>query len=568
VKNIPAFLRSLNLFRSSDRAGKTSGRQKACDRILVAIGPSWQAAPIRRLLQTAFLLLYLYLFFVVSWPYAILLSSQIPTGKPWTIVELFLWLDPLVGLSTAIAARWWNIALLGAGAVLSLGLLFPRVFCGYLCPMGTLIDLFDFLIARRIPWFKSALSPRWAAVRFCILTAVLAASFGGVLLSGFAAAIPVLTRGLLFSAGNVQLGLAKNWGMVPPMSVAMGLSLGLFAAAFFLSLIGPRFWCRFVCPSGALLSVAGLGSRFQRQVGNRCVQCQHCVRVCSFGAVAADCATRPLNCAFCQTCGGACPQQAIDFAWISTSVPGKKSKATDPLVVTRRTMLGSVAGGLAAALLTRQTAVAAPPPLRPPGSVPEGPFLDLCIRCEQCLKVCPGPVLQPAGWEYGLEALWTPRAVFSHAGCHPECNFCTQVCPTGAIQPLDLAQKRRCQIGLAILDTSLCLPHRGERDCQLCFDECNAAGYRAIEMRPIQLATGTVPEGMFSPEQIEQMSRILAPFVKADACVGCGLCEYRCHAAWVSRQPLLPQSAVMIQPVTAIVRKPEPRRQDDSVSTP
>lgn len=101
---------------------------------------------------------------------------------------------------------------------------------------------------------------------------------------------------------------------------------------------------------------------------------------------------------------------------------------------------------------------------------------------------------------------------------------------------------------LAIVDTKTCRPHRGERDCQLCFDECNAAGYRAIEMRPIQLATGPVPAGAFSPEEIEQMGRILAPFVKADACVGCGICEYRCHSAWVNQQKLLKRSAVVVQP--------------------
>jgi NAD-dependent dihydropyrimidine dehydrogenase PreA subunit len=210
-------------------------------------------------------------------------------------------------------------------------------------------------------------------------------------------------------------------------------------------------------------------------------------------------------------------------------------------------MLGSIAAGSAAALLTRLPLTTRARPVRPPGSVPEERFLDLCIRCEQCLKVCPGPVLQAAGWKQGFEALWTPAAIFSHAGCHPECNFCTQVCPTGAIQPLSLPDKRHWVIGLAVLDPATCLPHRGERDCQLCFDECNAAGYRAIEMRPIPLPAGPVPEGAFSPEEIEQMSRILAPFVKADACVGCGLCEYRCHSAWVSQQKLLGRSAVVVQ---------------------
>jgi NAD-dependent dihydropyrimidine dehydrogenase PreA subunit len=155
-------------------------------------------------------------------------------------------------------------------------------------------------------------------------------------------------------------------------------------------------------------------------------------------------------------------------------------------------------------------------------------------------------VLQAGGLEHGFEALWTPVAVFRHAGCHQNCNYCTQACPTGAIAPLSLAQKRKAVMGLAAIDVTTCLPHRGERECQLCFDECNAAGYRAIEMRPVRLEIGAVPEGVLSPEEIEQMGKILAPVVKAEACVGCGLCEYRCHSVWVGRQKQLSRSAIVV----------------------
>ncbi|HOY60200.1 MAG TPA: hypothetical protein PK640_18930 [Verrucomicrobiota bacterium] len=102
-------------------------------------------------------------------------------------------------------------------------------------------------------------------------------------------------------------------------------------------------------------------------------------------------------------------------------------------------------------------------------------------------------------------------------------------------------------MGLAVVDSKVCLPHRGELDCRLCFEECLTAGYRAIEMRPSRLATGPVPEGTFSPEEVEQMGQIQAPFVNSDACVGCGLCEYRCQAVWVSQQRRLQRSAIVVR---------------------
>jgi ferredoxin len=502
---------------------------------------------VRRAVQCASLALYLYLFFCVSWPYARILSSQVPGASEWMPVEAFLWIDPLVGLSTAVAARSWNVALIGMAAVLALSLVLPRGFCGYLCPLGTLIDGFDFALGRHLRRFRVKQIGAWANLRFWLLVAVLAASLCGVLLSGVLAAIPVLTRGLLFTGGQLQLGVLKNWSMVPALGPTGWVSLALFLGVFLLGLLGPRFWCRYVCPSGALVSL-GSGLRlFRRQVNDRCVQCGQCIRACPFDAINADISTRTLSCTFCQTCAGVCPQRAIDFVPRHASESPRQQDTIVGRPVSRRALLLSGVGGATSALLTGLPLGARARPIRPPGSVPEAQFLDLCIRCEQCLKVCPGPVLRAAALDHGVEALWTPVADFAHAGCHQDCNFCTQICPTGAIQPLTIQQKRRAQMGLAVIEAHLCLPHRGERDCQLCFEECNAAGYRAIEMRPIQLATGQLPEGSFSPEEVEAMSRISAPFIKPDACVGCGLCEYRCHAANVQQRSLIRHSAVVVK---------------------
>lgn len=512
--------------------------------LLRRAAPTWLSTPQRRLIQSLFLGLYLVLFFYVCWPYAEAFSAQLFASKEFLPAEALLWIDPLVGLSTAVAARAWNVALWGMLLILLIGFIIPRGFCSYICPLGTLIDAFDFAVKRLLGKRRQAPVRAWANLRFYLLAGIVFASVCGVLLSGFFSAIPVLTRGLLFSAGFVQLGLLKNWAMVPPVTIGVIVSLALFGAIFTLSLFRPRFWCRYVCPSGALLSLPALGQLSHRKVSNDCTSCGKCIEACPFDAINGDYSTRSLNCSFCQSCAGVCPVEAISFPLRQEHHQEATAPTAQPL--TRRAMLASSIGGAACALGVG-AAGHSKIPVRPPGSVPENAFLDLCIRCGECIKVCPGPVLQAAGGEYGMESLWTPVACFSHAGCHQECNSCTQVCPTQAIRPLALSAKRQFHIGLAEILPNVCLPHRGERDCQLCFEECTAAGYNAIEMRPIAMAIGDVPEGAVSASELEEMSRIQAPFIKPELCVGCGLCEYRCHAANVRQRKLTTSTAVLVR---------------------
>jgi ferredoxin len=178
--------------------------------------------------------------------------------------------------------------------------------------------------------------------------------------------------------------------------------------------------------------------------------------------------------------------------------------------------------------------------VRPPGSVPEPAFLDLCIRCGECFKVCPNNVLQPVGFQRGLENLWTPQVIADWAGCEASCNACGVVCPTGAIRAIPLDEKRVARMGLAIVNKDTCLPLVGRGECQLCVDECVAAGYRAIEQKLV----GTQVDENGLP--IEG-SGWLAPVVLADKCVGCGLCQTRCYAVNVKTEGLLDKSAIIIE---------------------
>ena len=178
--------------------------------------------------------------------------------------------------------------------------------------------------------------------------------------------------------------------------------------------------------------------------------------------------------------------------------------------------------------------------MRPPGSVPEREFLRLCVRCGECLQACPNNVLQPVGFDRGLEALWTPQVAADWSGCEPSCANCGQVCPTGAIRALLLDEKRVARMGLAVVDKATCLPCAGREECQLCVDECAAAGYQAIEF----VRVGTQMDSLGRP--IAETGW-LAPVVLADRCVGCGLCQTRCYAVNVKGKALLAESAIQVE---------------------
>jgi ferredoxin len=509
-------------------------------RTLAVLGSSWTASPSRRLIQSLCLIGFLVLFFWVCWPYGSAQYAEAFRAREIVEGELFLVLDPLVSISTAIAARTlvWSLAV--AAGVILMSLLLPRAFCGYVCPLGTLFDVFDWLVGDRVRFLRLPRRGWWSFARYYLLAVAVIAAVFGVLLSGFFAAIPVLTRATLFVLAPAQTGLLKGWHLVPPMNLGHWLSISLFVLMLGLVFLGRRFWCRCVCPTGALFSLCNTLRLTERTVTDKCVRCGRCLDVCSFGAINDDFSTRPLDCASCRTCSGVCPTGAIEFTWRRR----RKSRGNCAEVnLSRRGVLvglgGAAAAGVGMPLAIGDAHVQGEPPIRPPGSVPEDKFLQLCVRCGQCIKVCPNNVLQPAGLELGFRGLWTPRVVPDWSGCEPSCNNCGQVCPTGAVRALDLEEKRAARIGLAEVDRGLCLPHAGRGACQLCVDECRMAGYNAIEF--VRVGTRLDKNG----EPVEG-SGWLAPAVREDLCVGCGLCQMRCRSINVKNKKLLTAIAIRV----------------------
>ncbi len=554
-----------DIFFAFRKRSQRKGLVGAPWRWLERIGPVTRSSPTRRAVQTICLILFMDSFFRVCWPYSEKFTATTFSDKEWLPVDLFLLLDPLVGLTTAIAGRVLNPpTLCWLFGVLAFCIVIPRAFCGYFCPLGTLIDVFDWLIGRRFKRWHVADNPtglatprHWVHFKHYLLVAVLVSSLFGVLTSGYVSAIPVLTRGMLFSLGRVQLGWMKGENQLGPIGPTFFVSLFLFAAVFLLSLRGRRFWCRYVCPSGALLSALNFFRVGERKVESSCINCNQCVEICPFDAIQEDFNTRQSECTYCQTCGGVCPSHSIKFVtrWNLIDLKANDDRQVEPRPLSRRGFVAAGAFGVAAAVATEATSAIGrnkteARPMRPPGSVPEREFLDLCIRCGECFKVCPGPVLHPAGLEYGLESLWTPVAHPHHAGCHQECTSCTQVCPTGAIQPLNLSVKQQTHMGLAIINEKTCLPfdEANREECNVCYVECEQAGYQAIEMRRIELPIDREElEGQgFTDFEIDEMGSIRAPFVDAEKCTGCGICTYRCHTRYSKQDDRLNESAVTI----------------------
>ncbi|HUR46458.1 MAG TPA: 4Fe-4S dicluster domain-containing protein [Candidatus Saccharimonadales bacterium] len=523
----------------SDRETGRKGRIRTA---LKRLGDTWLSSPWRRVVQASFSLLFVALFIYVCWPYGGTNYAQHREEKEIIASEFFLIIDPLVSLSTAIASKSWVWSLTAAGVILAVCIFIPRGFCGYVCPLGTVIDLFDWAVGRRIKRWKLNDQNRgwWVNLKYYLLVGCLVSSLFGVLLTGFVAAIPVVTRAFLFLIKPLELGVTKGWYLNTGFNSGHVVSIVLFMGILFLGVFRRRFWCQYVCPSGAIFSFGNFFRTTERKVETSCISCNKCVEICPFDAIKPDYTTRTSDCTLCQTCGGVCPTHSIKFVdrWDRSNLK-LPDFAAERLPSRRGFLAGMLASGAIAAGVKASAVSGVKHPVRPPGSLPEEQFLQACIRCGECFQACPNDVLQPMGFEQGLKGLWAPRVNANWAGCESSCNNCGQVCPTGAIRALPIEEKRVARIGFAKVESN-CLPLAGREACQLCVDECNAAGYHAIEfmrVHPTLDASGNPLDG----------SGFSAPVVLADKCVGCGLCQTRCNIINVKMKGLIASSAIVVE---------------------
>ena len=482
---------------------------------------------VRQGVQLLALLLFLYL----------LLGTR-QGGATFLPHDLFFRLDPLAGLTAMLAGRRWMASLALGGVTLLLTLGLGRVWCGWLCPLGTLLD---WTRLRRPRPDDSDWPAGWRQVKHFLLFAILfAALLGNLTLlvldpltllfrTVTTAALPALNalvtaaETALYRLEPLQAPLEVfdrfvRGGLLPleQSFFQQNLLLALvFVGVLALNAIRPRFWCRTLCPLGALLGlfckVAWLRHRVDEAA---CTACQRCAGVCPTGTIDAkrNFAADPAECTVCLDCLASCPTKAVSFGGRWGLAPWRRY---DP---SRRQVLASLGAAVAGVGLLRAAPAAGrehPHLVRPPGAR-ENDLLNKCIRCGQCLQVCPTAGLQPSLLASGLEGLWTPVLVSRLGYCDYSCHSCGQVCPTGAIPQLTLEEKREAVIGVAYIDENRCIPWADARPCIVCEEMC-----------PVPEKAVRLQEEQVQNAQGEWVT-VKRPRVVRELCIGCGICEYQC----------------------------------------
>ncbi len=477
---------------------------------------------LRRISQALFLGLWVFLFWKTA-------HQDVGPLTP----DLFLATDPLVALLTMAAGRIWVPAMIGATVLVGLTLVFGRFFCGWICPLGTVIDV----VGRIWHGRKQSVETRGRVdkeplrrAKYYILAALAVASmFGAQQLHWF--------DPLVFSFRAVAVSLV-------PSSSGQGAFLSLALLLTVIGLVGikKRFWCRYLCPLGAFYAALSRFSIFRRRV-EKCDGCKGeelraCQCECGMegSPVKHGC---PEECIRCMSCQAVCSNESVSF---KPALPLPVAKE-NVILLERRTFVVSLGAGALTGLGTVEAGAGTGSSwriVRPPMVADNGLFSALCVRCGQCIRSCPTGTLQPLLLEDGFAGLWTPAITPHVGGCEDDCNACSGACPTGAIPKFGPSrpQKWAVKMGQVAFESSRCITYAPDavKYCLKCVEACpNKAIVVDMETKPER------------PVQVIY-----------DRCVGCGLCETAC-LKMVFGPPALTLTSNGVGSPTLLVADPKPK---------
>lgn len=466
-----------------------------------------------------------------------------------------------------------------------LTLLFGRVYCSIICPLGVFQDIISWAHGKtkKKNRFRFSYSPaknwlRYGVLALFIIAMVAGASQAAALIAPYSAYGRIVSNlfAPVYQWGNNLLAYFAErldsyafyshevWLRSLPTFIIAAIT---FIIIFILAWKGGRTYCNTICPVGTILGTLSRFSLFAPVIDeSKCRACGLCGRQCKASCI--DMKAHEIDysrCVACMDCIEICHEGAIKYTrrrktdksgmtsdGMSGKVPndmprhkdkkdngtvdqGRRAFMTSALIATAgiATMKAQdmkVDGGLAEVFPKkapkRLTAIS------PAGSLSLRHFTQHCTACQLCVSVCPNQVLRPST---ALETLMQPEMSYEKGYCRPECTKCSDVCPAGAIRPISREEKSSIQIGHAVLDYQLCLPFTEDVHCGNCARHCPAGAISMVRKDAVEEPdTGKArPNSMHSGGKACQ-GNVRIPVVNTERCIGCGACENLCPARPVS----------------------------------
>lgn len=439
------------------------------------------------------------------------------------------WMAKLQFLPSCMALNFAAIAF-----VLLLTLVFGRIYCSVICPMGVFQDLVirvhKLLSPKgRKPKRHFVKEPRIVRYGVLALVIVTALTFSQLLLTVLA---PYSAYGRMVRS---IVGLSRGESLAPALLITAAATLVVICVCAW---IWGRGWCNTVCPVGSVLGLVSRFSLFKVSIDqSQCVSCRKCEKGCKSSCIDIDTHTIDHSrCVDCFDCLDSCPKGGIKFRF-SLPRKAKTGPVTESVDKGRRAFMATTAlvgsslalgaqnkrldGGLADVI--DKTSPERSERLVPFGAESVKDFYDRCTACQLCVSNCTNGVLRPST---DIGHFLQPQMGYEKGWCRPECTTCSQVCPAGAIRPLKAEEKLTHKIGTAKVNLSLCLAAKDEAGCGNCSRHCPVGAVRMVKTDGYHRSIPVVAEAQ---------------------CIGCGACEYLC--------PARPISAITVDGISVHIKK-------------
>lgn len=419
-----------------------------------------------------------------------------------------------------------------------LTLIFGRVYCSTICPLGTLQDIIARIrlkVKKRKRSFRYGNPFNWLRYSVLVITSLFLLS-GSVLLadlldpfSNFGRIFNNLVRPVYHGLNNLLAMVLAATGSYAAAPVkwtginwlAFGFSISWLGLIIVLAWQRGRLYCNTICPVGALLGLMSKISLFRIRLDrSACTLCGKCSAVCKAECI--DFRNQQVDhsrCVGCMNCLIPCADNGVKImpAWKKDAIIIENFDPARRKFLKESSLVATAFAGLGPATLMatgeekKEVIPGTVPifrenPVTPPGSLSRDRFNSICTACHLCISSCPTHVLQPTYFHYGTAGFLQPRMDYITSFCNFECLICGEVCPTGAILPLMLEEKKLTQMGKSYFVKENCVVYTRETDCGACSEHCPT---KAVYM-------------------ISYKEKLKIPEVNNEICVGCGACEYAC----------------------------------------